>query len=350
MVAPAQPTYVYPSPYGPPVYAQPPVIVVTPAPPMADWHLSATVDALFLERSVGSSIPLGFTAYNSASNLPPAVPTGQLYSDDAQFPLAAGLRLELTTKLDDRWSISGMFWGLQQWSVGNTIYADPDQDTVLAYSPYLQLPYLLNGMDDSLTYKYDSKIENVEFNASYRLNAYDPYFELDWVVGARYVYVSDHFTLTGIDDFNSATETLDYATSNNLIGAQTGLLLVRGWSRFQYELGFKLGLMANIYHQRGSDSASELLGHARRLRTLQCHQRRQRAGRLVRRHLRAPLPPKRESLVAAGLSGLRHHRPGLSATSTRQLGPRRKRRLRRPFDWLAGNLVGGRVGQVRQDP
>ncbi len=242
------------------MYVRPNVIVVTPAPGMEDHHISATVDALFLERSVGSSIPLGFTAYNSASNLPPAVPTGGLYSDDAQFPLEAGLRLELTSKLNDRWSIQGVYWGLQQWSVGNTIYADPDQDTVLAFSPYLQLPTLLSGMDDSLSYTYNSTVENAELNFTYRISDFDPYYELDWIVGARYVYVGDHFTLTGIDDLNSATETLDYKTTNNLIGAQTGLLFIRGWSRFQWELGGKFGLMANIYHQSGSDTASEPSG------------------------------------------------------------------------------------------
>ena len=37
---------------------------------------------------------------------------------------------------------------------------------------------------------------------------------------------------------------------------QTGLLFVHGWSRVQWEAGLKFGLMANIYHQHGTDTAS----------------------------------------------------------------------------------------------
>ena len=59
---------------------------------------------------------------------------------------------------------------------------------------------------------------------------------------------------------NGATEQLDSRTTNNLIGVQTGLLFVHGWSRFQWEAGLKVGLMANIYRQHGTDTASEPTG------------------------------------------------------------------------------------------
>src|SRR5208283_2990559 len=126
---------------------------------------------------------------------------------------------------------------------------DPYQETVLAFSPYLQLPTLLHGLDDSLGYTYGSQIQNVEINALFRLNPSDPYWEVDWLWGARYVYFFDHLTLTGVDDLNSASEEVNYSTTNNLIGAQTGLLFVHGWSRVQWEAGLKVGLMANIYRQ-----------------------------------------------------------------------------------------------------
>ncbi len=38
------------------------------------------------------------------------------------------------------------------------------------------------------------------------------------------------------------------------------MLFVHGWSRFQWEAGLKFGLMANIYHQHGTDTASEASG------------------------------------------------------------------------------------------
>ena len=232
--------------------------VSSPAPPLPSYQWSAAIDALFLERSSGGSIPLGYTAYNSASESPPAA--DGLYSDDVAFPLEAGLRLEISRKFDNDMTLAATYWGLQQWSVGRPIYGDPYQDTVLAFSPYLQLPTLLAGFDNSLGYTYGSQIQNVEFNALFRLNSSDPYWEVNWLCGARYVYFADHLTLTGVDDLNSASEQLDYNTTNNLVGAQTGLLFVHGWSRFQWEVGLKVGLMANIYHQHGTDTASDPSG------------------------------------------------------------------------------------------
>jgi hypothetical protein len=243
-----------PYPYQP--YQAYPAPVFVPAPPLPTYRWSATIEALFLERSSGGSVPLGYSVYNSGSHLPPAVPTDNLYSDDAFFPLEAGMRLEVSARLSQDLSFSAVYWGLQQWSVGNTIYGDPYQDTVLAFSPLLQLPTLLNGLDNSLGYTYASQIQNVEFNALYRVNPSDPYWELNWLCGVRYIYFADHFTLTGDDSLNGATEQLDYHTTNNLVGAQTGVLLVRGWNRFQWEAGLKFGLMANSYQQHGTDTAS----------------------------------------------------------------------------------------------
>ena len=194
--------------------------VLVPAPPLPSYEWSAPVDALFLERSSGGSIPLGYTYYNSASGSPAALPPNSLYSDDVPFPLEAGLRLEISRKFDDNITLAATYWGLQQWSVGNTIYGDPYADTVLAYSPYLKLPTLLSGLDNSLGYTYASQIQNVEINALLRLNPSDPYWEVDWLCGARYVYFAENFTLTGVDDLNSATEQLNFKTTNNLIGCK----------------------------------------------------------------------------------------------------------------------------------
>jgi hypothetical protein len=245
---------------GPAVVAPPPLVLV-PAPPRASYSWSAAIDALFLERTSGGSIPLGYTYYNPGSNLPGNLPTASLYSDDVYFPLAAGLRLEVSGKLDENITLAATYWGLQQWSVGDTIYGDPYQDTVLAYSPYLQLPTLLKGLDNSLGYTYASQIDNFEFNARFRLNS-DPYWQLDWLAGARYVYFADQFALTGVDTLNNASETVAYSTTNHLVGGQIGLLFTQGWSRFQWEVGLKAGLMANIYNQHGTDTASQPPGAA----------------------------------------------------------------------------------------
>ena len=216
--------------------------------------------ALFLERSSGGSTPLGFT---QAVAFPPAVPTDNLYSDDTDFPLTAGLRLEISHKITDYVTLSATYWGLQQWSVGNTIYGDNVTETVLAYSPYLQLSAPpsqggIGGFDNTLGYTYNSQVENVEFNALLRLNSDTSYWQFDWLWGVRYVYLADQFKLSGNDTFTGAEEDLASSTTNSLIGVQTGLLLVRGWERFQWETGLKAGLMANIYHQHLTDTISGL--------------------------------------------------------------------------------------------
>jgi len=237
------------------------VAVLVPAPPLPTYQWGATVEALFLERSSGGSIPLGYTYYNNgAAPLPPAVQPDSLYSDDVYFPLAAGMRLEVSRKFDNNITLSGTYWGLQKWSVGRTIYGDPADYTVLADSPQLQLPTLLaglglGGMDNSLGYTYGSQIQNVEFNTLLRLNPSDPYWEVNWLWGVRYVYFADNFTLSGSDIETASSEQLAYTTTNNLIGPQTGLLFVHGWSHIQSEVGLKVGLMANIYHQHGTDKA-----------------------------------------------------------------------------------------------
>jgi hypothetical protein len=227
-----------------------------PAPPISASKWSVSVDALFLERDSGGSIPLGYSVYDRNTGLPPSVPTENLYSDDVQFPLEAGVRLQVDHQITDYVTLSATYWGLQQWSASDTIYADPTNFTVLAFSPYLQLPTLLNGLDTSLGYTYDSQVENVEFNALFRLSRDNSYWHLDWLWGARYVNLSEQFTLTGIDSLNSAREDLKYSTSNNLLGVQTGLLFVHGWERFQWEAGIKAGLMVNMYRQHGTDTAS----------------------------------------------------------------------------------------------
>ena len=130
--------------------------------PLARWTASA--DALWLERSVGSSVLLGFTAYNFASHAPPAEPIIDLYSNDVFFPLQTGVRLQIAGRISDRASIEATYWGLQQWSIGGTIYGDPDGQTVLATSPWLQTPALIGGLDDFLGFAYSSRVDNAEIN------------------------------------------------------------------------------------------------------------------------------------------------------------------------------------------
>ncbi len=184
-----------------------------------DW--TAAIDCMFLERSSGGSYYLGSTAYNPASGQPAAVPLGNLFSDDVDFPLEAGVRLEISHKITDYITISATYWGLQQWSASNYLPGDPVGETVLAFSPYLQLsanpPSGIGGFDTSLGYTYASQVENVEVNVLFRLNSDSAYWKFDWLWGVRYFNLAEQFALTGIDGFTGATENLNYSTTNNLI-------------------------------------------------------------------------------------------------------------------------------------
>ena len=223
------------------------------APPMVSSEWKATVDALFLERSSGGSILLGQSYVNSGTQ--PLV--ANLYSDDMYFPLEPGLRLEISRKFNDNITLAATYWGLQQWSVNETIYGGSvAAGNVVASSPFMQLP----SFDNSLGYTYGSQVQNVELNALIRLNPSDPYWEVDWLWGARYVYLADNLSLTGVNDASGTTEWLNSNTTNNLLGVQTGLLFVHGWSRFQWEAGLKFGLMANMYRQHYTDTAADSSG------------------------------------------------------------------------------------------
>jgi len=263
------PTFSAPSPSGEPIsqpatpYVPPPAsvpavpgpretIVISEQPPR--WIVSA--EALWLERSVGSSIPLGFAALNDPSLGPPGLVVDSLYSDDVLFPLQAGVRFQIAARIDDQKAIQATYWGMQQWSMGRAIYGDPDAQTVLLESRWLQLPLLVGGLDDFLGYTYTSRVDNCEINQRLRLDSYGPFMAANWLWGFRYFRLSDDFGLTGSDLYTGDFESLKYRTNNNLVGMQAGIQWVRGWDRFQLTTEGKIGLLANFYTERGMDSAT----------------------------------------------------------------------------------------------
>jgi len=248
-----------PGPYvpmpGPYVPMVPPPVLVQPviAPPIPSSRWSISIEALWLERNVGCSTALGYTFVNPT----PALTTDVLQSDDVLFPLATGMRLQISRQISDQAAIEATYWGLQQWSVGRAIYGDPYGQTVLADSPWLQLPGLLGGLDNYLGYTYNSQVDSAEINERLALGFYGPYGGFRWLWGFRYLYLGDHFTLTGADS-SGAYENLDYRTKNNLVGMQAGLQWVRGWDRFQVSTEGKVGLLANFFTQDGTDSGGSL--------------------------------------------------------------------------------------------
>lgn len=257
--APASPAYTpppyTPPPGGPPTYTPAPGPVVGPYPIERNegprWIFSA--DALFLERSVGSSIFLGQTVYNPGSGNPQALPTDTLYSDDELFNLETGVRLQFGRRFTDDIAVDAIYWGLQQWSVGRNIYGDPAGDSVLAFSPWTQTDALIDGFNNSLGYTYKSQVNNFELNERIMLNEHDPYHSLAWLWGFRYFQMSDNFTLSGSDLDTGDYENINWRTQNELVGLQAGLQWTRGWDRFQIVTEGKAGLFANFYNQKGNN-------------------------------------------------------------------------------------------------
>jgi hypothetical protein len=218
------------------------------------WDVA--IDSQWITRNIGRCVGLGYTDYNYYSGAPQAIYTRNMWSDDVEFSLAPGARVKLTDYVTDDMAFEFAGWGLQNWSVGETIYGDPYQQTVLAYTPYLQLSSMLGGFDNTLSYSYHSEAANAEINQRFKLASDGLFRSSSWLWGIRYFHLSDDFTLSGSDLYNNASETLAWHTRNNLVGAQGGLQWAWTWDRLQLSTEIKFGLYANIYDQHGTDTAT----------------------------------------------------------------------------------------------
>ena len=173
---------------------------------------------------MGASIPLGLTSYNYGSHRIQAIETDSLWSDDVLFPLSTGLRVSSVCRMSDQTAIEASGWGLQQWSVGRTIYGDPAEETVLANSSWLQMssPLLLGGFDNDLGYTYSSQVANVEINQRRMLLLLRSLPGVFLAVGRSLLLPVGRFYLVGSDLYSGDYENLNWQTTNNLIGMQLG--------------------------------------------------------------------------------------------------------------------------------
>lgn len=206
-----------------------------------------TVEAIWLQRIDSSGVILGNTVTDYGSGL--GYVTDILTSTDVNFPLDSGVRLQVGYRFTDQNSLSLSYFGLQQSSVGRTIYGDPVGNTVLAYSPWTQTDAIIGGFDNSLGYTYGSRVNNAEINQRI-VAAAGPTWTLAGLWGVRFVQIADKFNLNGSDISTGDFENLDIRTANNLLGPQIGADWTSYWNRFQLSSGVKAGLFANF------DSAS----------------------------------------------------------------------------------------------
>jgi hypothetical protein len=208
-----------------------------------EWTFQA--DALWLQRTVGTDNFLG-GVYHHHHLVDP------LSSGDAGFSMQPGMRLQLTRRLDDEISWQGVYFGLQNWSTGRTVTADPINAHTLAFSPYTQTDAIIDGFGTSLGYTYGSRLQNAEFN---RIRERGPLGDWRWrtLLGFRYFQWNDHFNLNGIDDFYPAYENLTVKSDNYLFGSQIGVQFERDWDRFHLQFSGKAGLLANVLHLHESN-------------------------------------------------------------------------------------------------
>jgi hypothetical protein len=233
--APAQPQF------APAPYASPSIDGTVCMPESPRRVFSA--EAMWLERTDDRSVFLGASQTNPGAG--PSFIVDTMYSDDVLFPLAAGVKFQLGYRLDNNHGLEVVYWGLQNWSVGRTIYGDPIGDSILIFSPWTQTDALVGGFDNFLSYTYKSSANNVEVNDRFAGTG-GMYWSVAGLWGVRYVNVADHFTLSGADTATGTFENIDIHTNNNLIGPQIGVEFIREWSRFQLNTELKAGLMANF--------------------------------------------------------------------------------------------------------
>ncbi len=237
---PGQPVQPFQMPNGDVIGRDGILTIYDAAAPLPDWSFSA--DVLFLDRSIGTNNRLGGVySYNTHSFIE------HLNSSDAGFNVQPGMRLQLIRRLNEQVAFEAIYFGLQSWSAGNTLYVDPFGSNTVAYSPYTQTDALIGGFGTSLGYVNRSSINNVEFNQLFKRVDFGNWrWSTLW--GVRYLLLSDRLDITGLDNYYPAYENVNLNSTNNLLGLQVGTAWQRDWNRLHLQLNGKAGLMANIIH------------------------------------------------------------------------------------------------------
>jgi len=219
------------------------VVFPVDALPAAASHWMFSAEAIWLQRVDSTSVILGNTVTDYGSGL--GYVTDILTSTDVDFSLDSGVRLEAGYRFNDHNSLEATYFGIQQASVGRTIYGDPVGNTVLAYSPWTQTDAIIGGFDNSLGYTYGSRVNNAEINQRLVL-ATGPTWSLAGLWGVRFIQVADRFNLNGTDLSTGDFENIDIRTANDMLGPQIGAAWSSYWSRFELSTEVKGCLMANF--------------------------------------------------------------------------------------------------------
>ncbi len=207
----------------------------------------AEAEGLFLFRDTKSSRPM--------ATLVPGGPTVLGTNDfDAEFD--AGLRATIGRTLGTWYRLEATYFGTYEWADSVTVRnldANAQAGTGNLYSPFSNFgnPAGVDGLDfnNFASLAFTSRLSSVELNLRRRMLARPGSWESSFLVGVRYVDLSETFGYqTAATTPGPATASVDYTTrtDNRLIGAQLGLttqFLVR--PRLWIDFDIKGGIFAN---------------------------------------------------------------------------------------------------------
>ncbi len=213
---------------------------------LADW--SVQLDVLALSRNTGSTAFLGETSVGVGG---PVV--GTLNVNDVAFTMQPGARIALLRTIDDRVQWETLYFGLQSWSVSNTLEANPLAG-VVGTSPFTQADKLIGGFGQSLGYSYTSQLENLEFNARRRYG--NRYFTASPLVGLRYFQWNEGLNISGSDQYFGVNENLTTKAGNYMFGLQGGADVKLNWRRLTFDVTGKAGIFLNLIENRQSNGNS----------------------------------------------------------------------------------------------
>ena len=189
----------------------------------ARW--SATVDAIFLDRSDPSS---GILAFNTEE------PNERLDANDFDFGVQPGVDVSLGCELKSCWGLEIRYFGVNDWDDSQLI--STTSDDLLQFNA---APPVFVESGNSIASTFASRLHNAEVNITHEV--------CDWLgllAGFRFLELNEK-GLTSLVDADSAFA-YGVTTSNQLYGGQLGAITSLWCSEcFQIDAVAKAGIYGN---------------------------------------------------------------------------------------------------------
>ena len=194
------------------------------------WYVQAEYLALF--RDSDRTIPFASLGPATDDGVPVVLSTAEFNAD-----FQSGVRTVIGLQWNDHIRIEGSFFGSYSWG---DLASVNDADGTL-FSPFTDFGLIDDATVDNNTVaviEYSSRLNNAEINLRHRLLLPPAPFEASALIGARYMSLDETFGYF-TENIDGDTNTMDVATSNDLIGVQLGLLgqfLMTPWAWLDLEV------------------------------------------------------------------------------------------------------------------